>query len=99
VLPLLGQNLLSVEGAVLTHRAVASVRTITVHASARLLQAIITHECGVMMGLSAACAQYTVIRRAILETGGLTVVSAHLPRVSVVGHTFDLGAPSPPTRI
>jgi hypothetical protein len=99
VLPLLGQNLLSGEEAVLTRRAVASARTVAVHALARLLQAIITHACGAVTGLYAACAQYTVIRRAALETGELTVVSTHLPRVSVAGHTFDLGAPSPPTHI
>jgi hypothetical protein len=99
VLPLLGQNLLSGEGTVLTHRAVASARTVAVHASARLLQAIITHARSTVTGLYAACAQYMVIRHAVLETCGLTVVSPHLPRVSVAGHTFDLGAPSPPTHI
>jgi hypothetical protein len=41
-----------------------------------------------VMGLYAACTQYTVIRCAALETGGLTVVLAYLPRVSVAGHTF-----------
>jgi hypothetical protein len=99
MLPLLGQNLLSGEGAVLTRRAVASARTVAVHALARLLQAIITHARGAATRLYAACAQYTVIRRAALETDGLTVVSAYLPCVSVAGHTFDFGAPSPPTRI
>jgi hypothetical protein len=99
VLPLLRQNLLSGEGAVLTHHAVASARTVAVLASARLLQATTTHARGAVTGLYAACAQYTVTRRATLETGGLTVVLAYLPRVSVAGHTFDLGAPSPPTRI
>jgi hypothetical protein len=99
VLPLLSQNLLSGEGAVLTRRAVASARTVAVHASARLLQAIIMHARGAATGLYTACTQYMVTRRAALEIGGLTVVSAYLPRVSVAGHTFDLGAPSPPTRI
>jgi hypothetical protein len=49
----LGQNLLSSEGAVLTHRAVASVRTFAVHASARLLQVIITHARNAVTGLHA----------------------------------------------
>jgi hypothetical protein len=99
VLSLLDQNPLTGEEAALTRRAVASTRTVAAHASAHLLQAIITHARCPLIGLYAACAQYPVIRRAALETGGLTVVSAHLPRVSVAGHTFDLGAPSPPTRI
>jgi hypothetical protein len=43
---------------------------------------------GAMTGLYATCSQYTVTGRATLETGGLTVVSAYLPRVSVAGHTF-----------
>jgi hypothetical protein len=55
VLPLLGQNLLSGKGAVLTHRAVASARTIAVHASARLLQVTITHARGAVTGLHAIC--------------------------------------------
>jgi hypothetical protein len=84
---------------VLTRRAVASARTVAAHASALLQQTIITHARGAVIELYAACVQYTVIRRAALETGGLTVVSAHLPSVSVAGHTFDLDAPSPPTRI
>jgi hypothetical protein len=88
VLPLLGQNLLLGEETVLTRRAVASTRTVAVHASARLLQAIITHARGTVMGLYAACAEYTVIRRAVLETGGLTVVLTYLPCVLVAGHTF-----------
>jgi hypothetical protein len=91
--PLLCQNLLC------TRLAVASARTVAVKALARLLQAIIMHARGAATGLYAACAQYTVTRRATLEIGGLTVVSAYLPRVSVASHTFDLGAPSPPTRI
>jgi hypothetical protein len=41
-----------------------------------------------MTGLHAAGAQYTMTRRATLEIGGLTVVSAYLPRVSVAGHAF-----------
>jgi hypothetical protein len=94
VLPLLGQNL-SGEGATLTRRAVASARTVAAHASAHLLQAIITHARGVVTGLYAACAQYSAMRRAALETGGLTVVSAYLPRVSVAGHTFLLGRTRP----
>jgi hypothetical protein len=87
VLPLLGGNL-SGEGAALTRCAVASACTMATHASALLLQAIITPARGAMMGLYVACAQYTVTRRAALKTGGLTVVSAYLPRVSVAGHTF-----------
>jgi hypothetical protein len=86
-------------GAALTCRVVASARTVAAHASALLQQTIITNARGAVIGLYAACAQYTVIRRAAVETGGLTMVSAHLPRVSVAGHTFNLGAPSPPTRI
>jgi hypothetical protein len=87
VLPLLGQNL-SGEGATLIRHAVASARSVAAHASAHLLQAIITHARGSVTRLYAACAQYTVIRRAAFETGGLTVMSAYLPRVSVAGHTF-----------
>jgi hypothetical protein len=52
VLPLLGQNL-SGEEAALTRRAVASARTVAAHASAHLLQAIITHARGAVMGLYA----------------------------------------------
>jgi hypothetical protein len=86
VLPLLGQNL-SGEGAALTRRAVASACSVAAHASALLSQTIIT-PAHVVTGLYAACAQYTVTRRAALQTGGLTVVSAYLPRVSVADHTF-----------
>jgi hypothetical protein len=53
VLPLLGQNLLSGEEAALTRRAVASARTVAVHASAHLLQAIMTHARGAVMRLHA----------------------------------------------
>jgi hypothetical protein len=42
VLSLLGQDPLTGEGAALTRRAVASARTVAVHASALLQQAIIT---------------------------------------------------------
>jgi hypothetical protein len=87
VLPLLGGNL-SGEGAALPHCAVASACAVAAHTSALLLQAIITPARGAVTGLYATCAQYTVTRRASLETGGLTVVSAYLPRVSVAGHTF-----------
>jgi hypothetical protein len=87
VFPLLGENL-SGEGAALTRCAVASACTVAAHASALLLQAIITPARGAVTELYAACAQYTVMRRAVLETGGLTVVSAYLPRVSVAAHTF-----------
>jgi hypothetical protein len=55
VLPLLGQNLLSGEEASLTCRVIASARTIAAYASAHLLQAIITHARGAVMGLHAAC--------------------------------------------
>jgi hypothetical protein len=75
VLPLLGA-ILSDERAVLPRRAVASVRTVAAHVSALLLQTIIMHARGAVMGLYASCAQYAVTRRAALETGGLTVVSA-----------------------
>jgi hypothetical protein len=87
VLPLLGGNL-SGEGATLTRCAVASACTVAAHASALLLQAIITPARDTVTGLYATCAQYTVIRRAALKTDGLTVVSAYMPRVSVAGHTF-----------
>jgi hypothetical protein len=87
VLPLLGGNL-SGEGAALTRCSVATACTVAAHASALLLQAIITHERGAVTGLYAACAQYAVTRRAALETDGLTVVSAYLPRVSAAGHAF-----------
>jgi hypothetical protein len=53
VLPLLGQNLLSGEEAALTRRAVASAHTVAVHASAHLLQVIITHARGAVIGLHA----------------------------------------------
>jgi hypothetical protein len=59
--------------------------------SARLGSLVTTHHYaarGAVTGLHAAGAQYTVTRRAALETGGLTVVSAYLPRVSVVDHSF-----------
>jgi hypothetical protein len=52
-----------------------------------------------MMGLHTAGAQYTVTRRAALETGGLTMVSAYLPRVLVAGHAFSLGGARPSYRI
>jgi hypothetical protein len=42
-LPLLGQDPLTDEGAVLTCRAVASVHTVAAYTSAHLQQAIITH--------------------------------------------------------
>jgi hypothetical protein len=59
--------------------------------SARLGSLVTAHHYaarGAVMGLHAAGAQYTVTRRAALETGGLTVVSAYLPHVSVADHTF-----------
>jgi hypothetical protein len=87
VLPLFGENL-SGEGVALTSCVVASARTVAAHALGLLLQAIIMHARGAVTGLYAACTQYTVIRRAALETGGLIVVSAYLPRVSVAGNTF-----------
>jgi hypothetical protein len=46
------------------------------------------HERSVAMGPCTVRALCTVIRRAALETGGLTVVSVYLPRVSVAGRTF-----------
>jgi hypothetical protein len=55
MLPLLGQNLLSGKEAALTRRAVASARTVAVHASTRLSQAIITHARGAVTGLHAIC--------------------------------------------
>jgi hypothetical protein len=67
-------------------------RCLRVHCgSARLGSPITGHHHavrGAVMGLYAACAQYMVTRRAALETGGFTLVSAYLPRVSVVGHAF-----------
>jgi uncharacterized phage protein gp47/JayE len=99
VLSLLGQNPLTGVGAALTRRAGASARPVAAHASALLQQTIITHARGAVSRLYAACAHYTVIRRAALETRGLTVVSAYLPRVSVSRLYFDLGTHSPPTRI
>jgi hypothetical protein len=59
--------------------------------SARLGSLVTAHHYttrGAVTGLHAAGAQYMVTRRAALETGGLTVVSAYLPRVSGAGHTF-----------
>jgi hypothetical protein len=59
--------------------------------SARLGSFITAHHYaarGAVTRLHAAGAQYTVTRRAALEIGGLTVVSAYLPRVSGAGHTF-----------
>jgi hypothetical protein len=55
VLLLLGQNLLLGEEAALSRRAVASARTVAAHASAHLLQAIITYARGAVKGLHAAC--------------------------------------------
>jgi hypothetical protein len=72
----------------LTRRAVASACTVAAYGSAHLLQAIITHVRGTVTELYAACAQYSAMRCAALETGGLTVVSAYLPRVSVAGRSF-----------
>jgi hypothetical protein len=46
-----------------------------------------------------ARAQCAVMRRAALETGGLTMVSAYLPSVSVGKPCRVLGTRSPPTRI
>jgi hypothetical protein len=59
--------------------------------SARLGSLVTAHHYatrGAVTGLHAAGAQYTMTRRAALETGGVTVVSAYLPRVSVAGHAF-----------
>jgi hypothetical protein len=59
--------------------------------SARLGSPVTAHHYaarGAVMGLHAAGALYTATRRADLETGGLTVVSAYLPRVSVADHAF-----------
>jgi hypothetical protein len=67
-------------------------RCLRVHCgSARLGSPVMGHHHTVhstVTGLYAACSQYTVTGRAALETGGLTVVSAYLPRVLVAGHTF-----------
>jgi hypothetical protein len=81
---LLGWDLLSGDGRALSR----CTRTVTEHALARPLQAIITHVRSAATGLHAARALCTVIRRAALETGGLTVVSAYLPRASVAGRSF-----------
>jgi hypothetical protein len=43
---------------------------------------------GAVTGLYAACAHYTVTRRAASKIGRLTMVSAYLPRVSVARHAF-----------
>jgi hypothetical protein len=88
--PLLSENL-SGEGAALTRHAVASAHTVVAHASALLLQAIITHACGAVTAVR-CLRTVMVIRRAALETGGLTAMSAYLPRVSVVGPTTALNA-------
>jgi hypothetical protein len=40
------------------------------------------------MGLYTVRVLCMVIRRAALETGGLTVVSAYLPSMSVAGRSF-----------
>jgi hypothetical protein len=88
VLSLLGWNLLSGGETALTR----CVRTVTAHALAHLLQAIITHARSAVTGLYAACAQYTVIRRAAFRLGRLIVVSAYLPRVSVAGRATALNA-------
>jgi hypothetical protein len=55
VLALLGQGPLTGEEAALTRRAVASVRAVAAHASAHLLQPIITHARGAVMGLHVVC--------------------------------------------
>jgi hypothetical protein len=49
VLPLLGQDPLTDEGAALTRRTGASAHTVAAHASAHLQQAIITHARGAVM--------------------------------------------------
>jgi hypothetical protein len=67
-------------------------RCLRVHfGNARLGSPVMGHHHavrGAVMGLYTTCAQYTVTRRATSETGGLTVVSAYLPRVLVAGHAF-----------
>jgi hypothetical protein len=72
------------------------------YCSARLSTPVAGHHYaarGTMTGLHAAGALYTVTRRAALKTGGLTVVSAYLFRVSRLGHTFYLGTPGPATAL
>jgi hypothetical protein len=88
---LLGWNLLSGGEAVLTHRAVTSARTVAVRASAHPLQVIITHARSAVMGLYAACAQYTVTRRAALETD--RGVSLPAPCVSGRPHLLTWARP------
>jgi hypothetical protein len=61
------------------------------YSSARLGSLVTAHHYtarGAVTGLHAAGVLYTVTRRAALETGGLTVVSAYLPRVPVAGRSF-----------
>jgi hypothetical protein len=98
VLPLFGENL-SGEGVALTSCVVASARTVAAHALGLLLQAIITHARGAVTGLYAACALYTVIRRAALETAGLPWCQPTCPVCQWQAILFDLGAPGPPTSI
>jgi hypothetical protein len=67
-------------------------RCLRVHCgSARLGSPVTGHHHAVrsaVTGLYAAGAQYSVTRRGALETSGLTMVPAYLPRVSVAGHAF-----------
>jgi hypothetical protein len=46
------------------------------------------HARSAVTGLHTVRVLCAVIRRAAFRTGGLTVVSAYLPRVSVAGRTF-----------
>jgi hypothetical protein len=101
VLSLLGQDPLTGEGVAPTRRAVASVRTVAAHASALLQQSIITPYPRTRRGESTVrrLPVHSAQCRAALETGGLTVVSAHLPSVSVGRPCSDLRTRSPPTRL
>jgi hypothetical protein len=101
ILSLLGQFLLTGEGAMLTRYAVASAHTIAAHASALLQQIIIT-VCSYARRRDVTTrrpSESTVMRRAASVTGGLTVVSAYLPDVSVDSTRLDPGTRTPPTRI
>jgi hypothetical protein len=54
---------------------------------------------GAVTGLYAACAQYTVTRRAVLETGGLPWCQPTCPVCQWHAILFNLGAPGPTTAL
>jgi hypothetical protein len=66
-------------------------RCLHAHCSSGRMGSLVTahhYAARAVTGLHTAGAQYTVTRHAALETGGLTVVSAYLSRVSVADHSF-----------